>query len=270
MQKLLLPLTFLLLPLLAPAQSGARVVSGAVLLNTRTMPKPKEVLDELRGNWKVKTDSVNISDKTVVFSAPEGTVMLAYLDYPVAQNEVYTAASISWLWKNAEAEATRHQAQMVISVLGASQSDPVKLYQLFTRVAGGVLSATDAAGVYMNEELLLLSKGYYLEAAKNMSDDNLPLYCWLYFGLMEEDGGKAGAFTYGLKEFGFPEMEITQSAHSLQEAHAVLYDAAAYVLRYKVHLKDGQQVPLDAGLKIPVTVSKAVYIQEGETIKLSY
>jgi hypothetical protein len=270
MQKLLFPLTFLLLPLLASAQTDARVVSGAVLLNNQTMPKPEALLQELRNNWKTKTDSVNVSDKTIVFSAQEGTVMLAFLDYPVAQNEVYTAAAISWLWKNAEAEATAHKAQMVISVLGPAKSNPLKLYQLFTRVAASVLAVSDAAGVYMNETLLLLSKGYYLEAAKNMSDDHLPLYCWLYFGLMEEDGEKSGAFTYGMKEFDLPEMEIVQSTQALPETHAVLYDAASYVIKYNIRLKEGQLIPLDEKLKLPVSYSPGYYVRENETIKIKY
>jgi hypothetical protein len=270
MLKSCLPLLILFLSARAPAQTDARVVSGTVLLNSPTMPAANRILDELRNVWKIKTDSVHVSDQTIVFSTPEGTVMLAFLNYPAPKNEVFTAASISWLWKNAETEATTHQAQLAISVLGSPQRAPIKLYQLFTRVVAGVLSASDASGVFMNEELLLLSKGYYLEAAQNMSDDNLPLYCWMYFGLMEEEGGKSGAFTYGMQGFDMPEMEIVQSVHSLQETHAVLYDAAVYVLKYNVRPQEGRQIPLEAGLKLPVQLSAGHYVQERETVKLIY
>ncbi len=270
MLKYFFPLFFFFLTTRASAQTDARVVSGTVLLNSPAMPAANRILDELRNVWKIKTDSVHISDQTIVFATQEGTVMLAFLNYPAPQNEVFTAASISWLWKNAEAEATGHQAQMAISVLGSPQRAPIKLYQLFTRVVAGVLSTSDASGVFMNEELLLLSKGYYLEAARNMSDDNLPLYCWMYFGLMEEADGKSGAFTYGMQGFDMPEMEIVQSAHPLQETHAVLYDAAAYVLKYNVRPQEGRQIPLDAGLKLSVQLSEGHYVQERETVKLIY
>jgi hypothetical protein len=131
------------------------------------------------------------------------------------------------------------------------------------------LSNSNASGVFMNGQLLLLSKGYYLESARNMSEQNLPVNCWVYFGLMEEEG-KTGAFTYGLQEFGFSELEIAGSQHSLTEVLEVISGAARYILQYNIQLKDGQTVPLDSGLKVPVKLSDAVYLESGRSFKLEF
>lgn len=244
-----------------------KVVSGSILLNDKTAPDFKAILAALRSDWKLRTDSLNIGDKTVVFSTPDATVMLAYLDYPVSAAEVRFAAEISWLWKNAETEAPKHQAQLVISVVG-NGSRMLDLYKLFTKVAAGALGKTRALGIHLGSQHLLLTKGYFTETARTMSDESLPLYCWVYFGLLQENGKNSG-YTHGLQEFGLQEMEVVQSELSLQDVHAKLYEATQYVVRYNVHLQDGQTVPTSEGQKIPVKRSNAVFL-EGQTLKLIF
>ncbi|MDO8367182.1 MAG: hypothetical protein Q7T20_10320, partial [Saprospiraceae bacterium] len=76
------------------------VVSGIVLLQEKKAPDNKALLSALKSSWKLKADSVNIADKTVVFNTIGGaTVMIAYLEYPAALDEVGAAARLSWLWK---------------------------------------------------------------------------------------------------------------------------------------------------------------------------
>ncbi|MBK8554850.1 MAG: DUF4261 domain-containing protein [Lewinellaceae bacterium] len=143
------------------------------------------------------------------------------------------------------------------------------MYKLFTRVTAAILEHSQASiAVLMTDEVLVLPKGYYLEAARNMSDQSLPVYCWVYFGLIEEEGD-TGGFTFGLKEFGLPEMEISRSENSIQEVHGVLYDAVQYVLQYQIRIKDGQQVPVD-GLNVKAGYADPVYLQEGPVVKLAY
>jgi hypothetical protein len=252
------------------AQTAAdpKIISGIILLNEKSAPDFKKILADLPGNWYVPTDSLNISGKTAVFSTPGATVMLAYLDYAVNPDEIHIASGISWLWKTAEAETKNHKAQLIISVLG-NPAKTVELYRIFTRVAGGVMSALpDAPGIYMNSQYLIISKGYYLEAARNMGRDGFPLYLWTYFGILQQ-GTKSSGYTYGLSEFGWPEMEIVESMLALQDSHALLYAAAQKAISGTEKWTTGQQVELDEGRKIKVSVSPAKYIGEGgPTIKI--
>lgn len=246
-----------------------QVVSGAVLLNDKTAPDAKSLLAALKKDWKIKVDSASIADKTIVFSTSgSATVMIAFLDYPAPAAEVATAARISWLWKNGADEALRHQGQAVVSVIG-SPDKSLDLHKIFSSVAGGILENSNASGIYMADQYLLLSKGFYVSAARNMRDhQTLPLYCWIYFGMMQENELNGG-YTWGLSEFGLTEMEIAGSKQSLADVHAVLYDAASTVVQYNLKLQDGQTLTTTEGAKLPVKRSKAVY-QEGETFKLEY
>jgi hypothetical protein len=101
-----------------------------------------------------------------------------------------------------------------------------------------------------------------------MDNNTLPLYCWVYFGLMGEAQGNSG-YTYGLSEFGLPEMEIVYSKNSLTDTHAVLYDAAGTVIQYNLQLKDAQKLSTLDSQEFTVRRSKAIFL-EGETIKIEF
>lgn len=253
----------------APSPSNQKVISGVVLLNSKTLPDNKSILASLKKDWKLKTDSSSVSDKTIVFSAENATVMIAYLDYPVPPAEIRTAAQFSWLWQTAGQEAAGHQSQMVISVIGATNKT-LNLYKLFTKVTGCVLENTQSSGYYMAGQYLLLSRDFYLSSARNLRDNQAtPLYCWVYFGMIQEKELSNG-YTYGLVEFGLREMEIVKSQQSLQVSHAVLYDSANTVIQYNMKLQDGQTFTTSDGQKLTARLSKAAFLQEGETLKLDY
>lgn len=253
----------------APAKSTQQVVSGSVLLNEKSAPDFKALLATLKADWKFRTDSVTTNAKTLVFTTPGATVTLAYLDYPVAPGEIRAAANLSWLWHTAAQEAGRHQAQIVVSVIG-SPSRALDLHKMFTRIAGGVLENTRASGIYMSNQYLLLSKGFYTAAAHNLLTNNsLPIYCWVHFGTAEE-GGKSSGYTFGLQDFGLLEMEIVQSAHPASEVHAVLYDAVATVVEYGTKVHDGQTLTTREDQQLSVKLSPSAVLQGQVTAKLGF
>jgi len=266
----ILILANLCLPTVHAQKTGpvTKIVTGSVLLNESKALDAKMLIASLKKNWKVNADSVSNADKTIVFSVPGAVVMLAWLNYAPPAPEVRAAARISWLWPEAEQEALQCKAQIVISVIGNSDK-ALELHKLFTKVAGAILERSDANGIYMSDRYLLLSKGFYSAAARNLlNDSSLPVYCWVYFG-MQQVNGLNGGYTYGLQEFGRKEMEITGSQNTLQDVHATLYDVAAFVLQWNYELKSGSTFEGIPEVKIPVSLSPAAYI-EGETIKLGY
>ncbi len=250
----------------APVQ---KVVTGTVLLNEKTAPDFKSLLATLKTDWKFRTDSVTTKAKTLVFTTPGATITLSYMDYPVAPADIKAAANLSWIWRTAAQEAGRHQAQVVISVIG-STSRALELHKLFTRVAGGVLENTKASGIYLTNQYLLLPKGFYTAAAHNLQENNsLPVYCWVHFGMTDENG-KSGGYTYGLQEFGLPEMEVVNSSRSVAEVHAVLYDAAATVVQYGTKVQEGQVLTTGEEQKLTVHLSPSKAVQGLTTAKLDW
>ncbi len=246
------------------SKKNQQVVSGTVLVNDKKPLDAKSLLATLKADWKVKADSLNTSEKTIVFSTPGATVMIAQLNYPADPIEIRAAAQLSWLWTTATEEALRHQSQVVISVIGNADK-ALELHQLFTKVAAAMLENTSASGVYMSGQYLLISKGFYSAAAHNMLDNQtLPIYCWVYFGMPGDGGG----YTFGMSEFGLKEMEIVKSARNNAEVHARLYDAATSVIKYNTRPADGATLVTEEGSKFEVKLTTGVFLEGQQVLQL--
>lgn len=253
--------------LFAQKPAEQKVISGIVLLSEKTAPDNKALLSALKTNWKLKADSVNNSDKTLVFNTSGGaTVMVAFLEYPAAPDEIGAAARLSWLWKTANEEVGKHKAQVVISVIGPANRS-LDLYKIFTQTAAAVIEVTKAPGIYMSSQYLLLSSGYFTAAAQNMvQNQSIPLYCWVYFG---RPGGGNG-FTYGLSEFGLPEMEIVNVSHAEAEVHALLYDLAMSAIKYNTKVQDGESLTTEEGAKVVLRLVQGTYLGEQKVLRAEY
>lgn len=256
----------LCLPALAQS-TDRQVVTGMVLKNDKAKFDSKTFLAALKTDWKVPTDSVSEKDGTLVFISGNAVVMLANMDYAVPTVDLAAPAGISWLWKNAETEALRNQSHLVISVIG-NAGQATHLHKLFTKITACALANSNASGVFMNSQYLLIPKGYYIEAARNMTDAELPIYLWVYFGLLQDKGTSSG-YTYGLAEFGLPEIEVVETTMPVQEAHAFLYDVTHEVILYNRRLKDGDKVSGSENQQVTVHLSPAKFL-EGTTVKLTY
>lgn len=264
--SILLLFTVFSVTLTAQKSKEPKVVSGTVLVNDKLPLDTKLLLNALKNDWKVKADSVSTADKTLIFSAQGATVMIAQLEYPIDPIEIRAAAKLSWIWPNGTEEALKHQSQLVISVVG-NEDKALDLYKLFTKVAGALLESTHSAGVYMGSEFLLLQKGFYLSAARNLRDSqSLPIYCWVYFGRPGDGGG----YTFGMQEFGLKELEIVQSSHSEADVHSTLYDVASSIIKYNTRLHDGESAITEEGQKILVKQAKGSLLQGQDVFVLQY
>jgi hypothetical protein len=266
----LLFLAFILAPaqsMFAQKDSETKIATATVLLREMKAPDSKIFLQNLKSNWKVNTDDVSVSEKTIIVNAPNGlTLIVAQLPYPAPVDEIGVAARLSWLWPNAWEETKQHQSQWVITVAG-SASKSLDMYKLLTLATAAALESSSAAGVLMSSQYLLLPPGFFNAAARNMSQNQtIPLYCWVYFG---RPGGGNG-FTVGMEELGLAEMEIAGSEQNEAEVHATLYDAAMSVMKYGTKLGDGQSVVTEEGAKIQVLLRNGTFLQEKKVLKLDY
>lgn len=268
MKEIILSVLWALTSLLPQgAMAQQKVVNASVLLNQKIVLDNKLLLDALKTKWKVPVDSASVSDRTLVFNSLGGsTVMIAYLDYPVATDEAGAAARLSWLWKDGAGIATSHQAQIVVSVIGPT-GKTLDLYKVMTQTTAAVLELTGAPAVFQQAQYLLLEAGYFINAARNMVlNQSLPVYCWVYFGRP----GNGNGFTYGLSEFGLPEMEIVQSTNAEPEVHATLYDAVLTRLKQPSGITDGQTFVTEEGTRLVARIRNSAFLENQTVIQLEY
>lgn len=268
----LISLAFFCLTLLASAPSATaqyKVVTGTVLLTELKQPDLKKIAQQLQQKWDTKADSLIIRENTATFTANDATVSIAFFDAPDRTEDLLAASGISWLWKRAEYEVSGHRSQLIISVFGDHRRS-LELYMLFTRVAASALETTQSLGVFMNNQYLVLEKGFYLTAAEGLkARQSMPIYCWVYFGIMEEEG-LSGGYTYGLSEFGSPELESRSQAATVADIHNLLYETALKSIETRTPWSGGDQFTTGSGDKLVLRASKGYYLKDSDVLHIDF
>lgn len=250
-----------------PEQKSGSILLGMILLEESNSLKINDVVKELREKWKLKVDDKETGDDASVIEIDGYKIALANMDVPIPGDEIKTTAEYNYFWKNGVEEATKHKGHIILSILNAG-INPTKENLLFSKVASSILNNSKALGVYIGGRTLLLKKDFYQYNVEEMSEDNLPLYIWVYFGMRNEDD-KHSIYTYGLSDFNKKEMEIINSTHPLNELSEMMFNLVHYVIASNVTLKNGETIGMSAEQKLKITESKGKYL-EGNTLKIEY
>ncbi len=246
------------------------IVLGMAMLEKVPVIDFKKIASELKSHYKVNIDKESIDEEkkgTGVFAVGKFRILIALMDLPIPDGELDVPIEASYLWPEAAKETAKHKAHIIISVT-SNEKDIVNAYRLFTKAAAAILKTTNALGIYLGNQQMVLPTSLYVEMAETMTDDTLPLVNWVYIGVWDEDN-KRGGFTFGLEEFGFNEVEIIDSKHSREEIWDFLYNVAHYIIFSDVTLNDGETVGLTANEKLKVVVSDGVHLP-GRTVKIKY
>lgn len=146
--------------------------------------------------------------------------------------------------------------------------DAVKGFRILTRVICALLRASNAVGVYVGGQSLLIPQEDYLAEVENMRKGSYPVNLWIYFGLRQANGKNSG-YTYGLKSFGKRELEVIDSERSLSEIRRFLYNIAHYLIDSNAEFMDGQTCGVTETEKVKISLSKGHFV-DSETFKLRY
>lgn len=222
-------------------------------------------LDELKTEWNIQLTNLDQKKGSLDFTVDGQSVSVKFNNEKIGYATLQPSAEISWLWKNAEVESAKNKSYYAVSVTGKGALETNKL---FTKIVAAVLDNTNSSGIFIPNRFLLLSKGYYLESAKNMTDQELPLYLWVYFGLLQNEN-KSSGYTFGMPELGFNDIEIIDSGRNLQEVHAMVYEIAHIVLLQNRRLKDGESVENSENQMVKVSLSPAKFVED-TTVKLDF
>ncbi len=242
-------------------------ILGMVLLNQPNSMKIEGVIAELKNRWDLEVGEREANDETSILDINGYMVAIANIPAPIPNDEVETTAEFNYFWKNGVEETSNHKGHIVLSIMNAG-NHPVQENLLYSKIASAVLNNSDSMGIYIGSRTLTLSKGFYQDNVEMMSEENLPIYNWIYFGLRRENE-KQSVYTYGLADFGKMEMEIVDSQHSLDELNEMMFNLVHYVLSYDVTLQDGETIGLSAEQKLKISNSKGRFLEEN-TLKISY
>lgn len=185
------------------------------------------------------------------------TVMLGLMPASIPWRDLELVAHSAFDWPEATEVLQAHRAHVVVSALGPP-GDKVDGAMLLTRVTAAVALQEGATGVYWGEAPQVSSAQTFVEAARAMSREQLPLHQWLGFPMQRTSEGRVSLATSGMRALGFMELEFVEQ----RAEAAVLVDRAFNVAHYLLDrgpvLKDGDTVGLSAEERIRVRHAPSV------------
>jgi hypothetical protein len=246
------------------------IVLGMVLLKDVQKIDFKKIIVELKHKHGLEITKQEIDEEkgAGVIQLKNSQIAIMLMDLPIPGDELEYPSQISYLWPNAKDLTPTHKAHIIISVSSSTGDSVLNMFKTFTKVASCILTNTNSLGIYLGNQTLVLPTDFYVENASTMTDEHFPLMNWVYFGIREESG-KTSGYTFGLKEFGFLELEILNSDYPLEDIQEMLFNVSHYIIQSNVTLNDGETVGLTADQKFKIVKSKGVQL-EGTTLKLEY
>ena len=246
------------------------VFTGFVLLSKAEWDKAQFIRD-MKEKWDIAVDEYDASeekdDDALVFEVGDMLAAVSLNNYPIPGGEAEGNAENNYMWEDAVKVAKKHRAHLMVAVLG-KEEDLLEKGKLFTKVVAACCRQEYATGIYTSG--VVFEPRFYEGFAEQMSEDELPIFNWIWFGLWRDENGMNG-YTYGLDVFGKDEMEVLGTDAKPSDLRDFLASLVSYVLENDVELHDGETIGFDADDKHTITRSPGVGLPEEQmTLKISW
>lgn len=226
-----------------------------------------KVIEHLESFWGLKIDEANDrNNETAVFNINGQMVAIASMPAPVPMEEIEEVAGYNFYWETAVEDLKDHTNHTIVSVLHGDLGC-VERHLILSKMLCSILITSNCIGIYQGTTTQLFSKGYYLAFIDDIKNNSAITPLWIYFGVRNEGDKGVGLYTYGLTNFGKLELEILNTKENPGDMYEFLINIANYVVSKDVTFHDGETVGYTAEQKVPLSISKGVYV-DGQSIKM--
>ncbi len=245
-------------------QGGGGSFVGFVLLDSCQWDRRK-LISDLKADWGMETTDSQEDENSLVFDLDGGIAAVSLMPAPIPDGEAVGAAETNYMWRDAVAAAKRHQAHLMVALMGKG-NDPLAMGKNFVKLCDASLKQENALGIYASGTVF--QPEFYHEAAEILREDGLPVLNLIHFGLYQSEEGVNG-FTHGLADLGKEEIEVLGSRESAEAVRDFLFNIVCYILDGDVVLNDGETIGFTAEQMLPITRSPGVAV-EGDSLKIGF
>lgn len=217
-------------------------------------------------NFPIASKHFDLQSNNAILQLADAHVMLMTITVPIPVQWT-VALHQTPMGTRAKDVIEKHRAHLAVSVI-SNHMKPLELYRQLTPIVASALNHCDNLGVYLPAQQLLLPKGLFIQEAKTMKDDTLPLFNWIAFTVVEDEQGNGG-YTRGLSAFGHQELEIAHSKRTTTEIREMLFFLCHYIILNQITLRDGETVGFSEEEKIAIRESSSAF-SEGSVLKIDY
>lgn len=192
------------------------------------------------------------------------SLILGYMDFRIPGEEAEANAQYNFMWKDAVEVTKTHTAHEVVTVMG--KGDIREQAFLYSKVIITLCRMDNNIGVYANG--IVYEPKMVVAMKKIVEENDLPIPILVWCGIGREENG-ISAWTDGMKNFGFDELEIVGIQKNPNELHNIMLYIIDYCINNDISFNDGQTFGLTPGVNVEVKKSKGFNVDEdGETLKL--
>ncbi len=226
----------------------------------------QQILQDEWGIIDAEPESAENDDENSLIINYQGAMLnIALIPGPIPGNEATEAATENYMWQAAVQQTSQHTGHLLVAVLGIGQSI-IENGEMLVKLTAAACKQPGALGVYANG--VVYPPDYYQHFAGMLKENLFPIYNLVWFGLYKSKKGFC-AYTNGLQNFGFDEIEVLDSSANPNELHDFLSDIANYVITQNVLLQDGETIGFSAEEKLPISKNRGVAVP-GESLKIAF
>jgi len=238
-----------------------------VALRQASTPAVADVVHAFKKLWDEETAEEIKDDAFFGFDTSEGQVVCGLMPSPIPWDELEGPCATSPFWKNAANEMKGHKAHLIVTAT-PGDGDPILGTRLLTKAVAAILKTKGVVGVYWGAGTLVHSPAIFLEHAAQMSDDCLPLYLWVDFRVIADEGDTLTLFTTGMEPLGFMEIEMVKSHTEPTEAVDLVFNIAHYLLDNGPILKDGDTIGMSETQDVQIKHVPSIFAERGNVYRL--
>ena len=189
---------------------------------------------------------------TLSLRTPTCTFAIGLMPAPIPWSDLSGPASAAWYWPEAAETLRPARAHAVISVR-SENADPIELMFAITRVVSALALVSSALGVYLAGAGQVHKVEDFVSEATTATREQLPLYLWVRFDLVEQTDGTISLFTIGMAQFELMEIEFPHAPLEPQALMDRAFNIAHYLLEQGPVLSSGHTIGTSANEKFRVT-----------------
>ncbi|MGE3675762.1 MAG: DUF4261 domain-containing protein [Polyangiaceae bacterium] len=204
-----------------------------VPLKVSQLPAAQALCDAYAREWpasgQLKPGEAAPDGSAVTLEGTQFAALISLTDAPIPASDLEPAYRAALHWPEAKQSIEGHVAHLVVTVI-SDELDAIDVMLELTRIVGACLLTSEAAGVYWGGGSLVNGVEAFLDDAREMSREYLPLYLWVRFGLMRDKHNTATLYTLGMDQFDLMEVEFVRSKLDLETLTDRAFNVAHHLL----------------------------------------
>ncbi|MCA9258697.1 MAG: DUF4261 domain-containing protein [Planctomycetales bacterium] len=170
------------------------------------------------------------------------TLAATLIPHPIPWEQLEGPCATAWYWPQAAETLREHVAHLLV-VLVDEPGKSVDHALALTRVVAA-LAQQGSVGVFWGPGRLVHATPAFLEQARQVASDDLPLFLWIDFRIEEQAPGQLQLYTTGLAALGADELETSGYRGSAQALLEFAYNIGHFQLLQNKTLNEGDTLGL--------------------------